>query len=107
LKGESEGFSTTPVSREATMHLFVKHVLFPALAPAAVVGLYFTPVEVFGCVNRGLMALGVVLVSSTAALVTTGIGVRGRTRDPASWNWWLLSTLILLLPIALVLGPLG
>jgi hypothetical protein len=81
-----------------TMNPFIKPVTLPAVAPAAVVGLYFTPVVLFGCVNRGLMAI--VLVSTVAAAVTIGIGVPSTGR-------WLLSTLILLLPIALVIGPLG
>jgi len=89
------------------MHLFMRHVVLPALAPAAVVGLYFTPVLLFGCVNRGLMALGVVLLSAVAAFVTAGLGIRAKARrDPAS-DWWLISTLILTLPIVLLLGPLG
>ena len=35
----------------------LRHVALPAVAPAAIVGLYFTPVLLFGCVNRGLLAL--------------------------------------------------
>jgi hypothetical protein len=90
-----------------TIDTFVKHVVVPAVAPAAIVGLYFTPVLLFGCVNRGLMALAVVLVSAVAAFVTISQGVRAKTRNDPSSSWWLLSTLILLLPLALVLGPLG
>ncbi len=70
----------------------IRHIALPAVAPAAVTGLYFTPVAVFGCVNRGLMALSVVLLSA---------------RHDPSVDWWLLTTLILLLPIALIVGPLG
>jgi hypothetical protein len=90
-----------------TVHVFLKHIALPAVAPAAVVGLYFTPVLLFGCVNRGLMALAVVLISAVAAFVTIGIGLRAKARNHPSSNWWLISTLILVLPIALVLGPLG
>jgi hypothetical protein len=89
------------------MNPLIGHIFLPAIAPAAVIGLYFTPVEAFGCVNRGLMALAVVLVSTVAAFITVGIGLRMRALNPASSNWWLVSTLILVLPIALVLGPLG
>lgn len=89
------------------MTAFLKHIGLPAIAPAAVVALYFTPVHVFGCVNRGLMAVAVVLLSAVAALVTTRLAVRAKTQDHASSTWWLLSTLILILPIVLVLGPLG
>lgn len=89
------------------MNVVVKHVALPALAPAAVVGLYFTPVLLFGCVNRGWMALAVVLVSAVAACVTAGIALHTKTRGHPSSNWWMISTLILTLPIVLVLGPLG
>jgi hypothetical protein len=85
----------------------VKHIVLPAAAPIAIVALYFTPVLVFGCVNRGLLAVAIVLVSAVAACVTTGKGVRARVQGLPTANWWLLSTLILVMPIALVLGPLG
>jgi hypothetical protein len=85
----------------------VKHIALPAAAPVAIIGLYFTPVLVFGCVNRGLLAVAIVLVSAVTACVTTGKGVRARTQGLPSANWWVLSTLILVMPIALVLGPLG
>jgi choline-glycine betaine transporter len=89
------------------MKVFVRHIAVPAVAPAAVIGLYFTPVLLFGCVNRGLMALAVVLISAIAACVTSGIAVRARAQGLSSAQWWLLSTLILLVPIVLVVGPLG
>jgi hypothetical protein len=85
----------------------VKHIALPAAAPVAVIGLYFTPVLVFGCVNRGLLAVAIVLASAVAACVTTGKGVRAKAQGLPSANWWLLTTLILVMPIALVLGPLG
>jgi hypothetical protein len=94
-------------SESPTIKLLVRHIALPAVAPAAVIGLYFTPVLLFGCVNRGLMAVTVVLISGIAACVTTGIGVRARAQGRSSANWWLVSTLILVAPIALLLGPLG
>lgn len=87
--------------------LLVKHILVPAIAPAAIVGLYFTPVLLFGCLNRGLMAVAVVLISAVAAFVITGMNLRATIENRASSTWWLLSALILLLPLVLVLGPLG
>ena len=85
----------------------VRHVALPAAAPLAIIGLYFTPVLLFGCVNRGLLALAIVVISAIAACVTTGRGVRAKAQGLPSANLWLLSTLILVMPIALVLGPLG
>jgi hypothetical protein len=54
------------------------------------------------------MALGVVFLATIAAVATTAKGVSERKRgDTESANWWLLTTLILLLPIALLVDPLG
>ena len=85
---------------------FVKHVALPALAPAVLIGLYFTPVLLFGCVNRGLLAVGVALFSAAAAFVTVGIALRLRVQGKPA-GLWILSTLILTSPLALLLGPLG
>jgi hypothetical protein len=96
--------------------LLLRHVLLPALAPAALVVLAFTPLTVIGCVQRGLMALGVVIVSAAAALGTARRALRAQAEarvqvqrgEPSSnlASWWLLTTLILLLPLALLV-PLG
>ncbi len=80
----------------------------PSMASVALVGLYFTPKGVFGCANRGYMALGVVLLSTIGAVLTTWKGVCARRRGESdATGWWLVSTLILLLPIILLFGPLG
>lgn len=88
------------------MNALLRHVALPAVAPAAVIGLYFTPVLLFGCVNRGLLALAIVLLSAAAAFVTVGIGLREQARGRSSAKW-LVSTVILTTPLVLVLGPLG
>jgi hypothetical protein len=75
-----------------------KHLVLPAIAPAAIVGLYFTPVMLFGCVNRGLIAIAVALISAGAAFVTTRIGVKARGQGQP-WSGWLVSTVILLSPL--------
>jgi hypothetical protein len=85
----------------------VRHVLLPAVAPLAIVGLYFTPVSLIGCANRGLLALLVAGISAIAAFTTVAIAIRGRARGDRSSSWWILSTLIFALPLALLLGPLG
>jgi hypothetical protein len=84
----------------------LRHVALPAVAPAAIIGLYFTPVLLFGGVHRGLLALAVVLLSAGAAFVTVGIGLREQARGRSSARW-LISTAILTTPLVLVLGPLG
>jgi len=72
-----------------------------------VIGLYFTPVVLFGCVNRGLLALAVVLLSTGTAVLTLRLSLRARVQNPLLSSWWLISTLILILPLVLVIGPLG
>ena len=78
----------------------LRHVALPALAPAALVGLFFTPVMLFGCVNRGLLALAIALGSAVGAFVTLGIAFRLRARrahtsyavdraaSPPGPRWW-------------------
>ena len=89
------------------MNVYVKHIALPAVAPALIVGLYFTPVALFGCANRGLIALSIVFISAVCAFVAIGLGFTARARrDPAS-RWWIISALIFTLPLALVAGPLG
>jgi RsiW-degrading membrane proteinase PrsW (M82 family) len=89
------------------MNLLVKHVALPAVAPALIVGLYFTPLTVFGCVTRGLIAVAVALASAAFAFVAIGFAFSAtRRRDPIS-KWWMLSAAILTLPLALLVGPLG
>jgi Na+-driven multidrug efflux pump len=88
------------------MNLPVKHIVRPALAPAAIIGFYFTPVSLIGCVNRGLLALAVVLLAA-AAYVAIRQGRRSSRPQDRSSIWRLISTAILILPLILVLGPLG
>ncbi len=82
------------------------HVVLPALAPASLVGLWFTPVLLFGCVNRGLLALAIALGSAIGAFVTLGIAFRLRARQQPS-GYWVLTAAILTLSLALLVGPLG
>lgn len=84
----------------------LRHVALPALAPAALVGLFFTPVMLFGCVNRGLLALAIALGSAVGAFVALGIAFRLRARREPSGRW-VLTAAILTLPLALLVGPLG
>ena len=89
------------------MNVYVKHILWPAVAPALIVGLYFTPVMVFGCVARGLIAVSIALISAICAFGAIWFGFSAQKRyDPLSW-WWILSAAIFTLPLVLLVGPLG
>jgi len=86
----------------------IRYLILPLIAPVTLICLYFTPKTVFGCANRGYLALAVVLLSMIAAVPTAMTGAAAKRRganDEA--NWWLLTTLILLSPLVLLIGPLG
>ena len=89
------------------MNPIIKHLAIPAFAPMAIIALYFTPKEVFGCANRGYLALGVVLLATIGALVCTAKGVALQRQGSQEVGWWLASTLILLAAVLLLFGPLG
>ena len=87
---------------------FFRHLILPLVAPATLICLYFTPKTVFGCANRGLMALAAVFLAMVASIPTAMKGAAAKRRganDEA--NWWLVTTLILLSPLVLIIGPLG
>lgn len=89
------------------MGRLARHVLLPLLAPLAIVALYFTPVTLIGCANRGYAALGIAVLALIAGLVVAITALqRSRRRDP-DWAWWGITAAILALPAALLLGPLG
>ncbi|RII28445.1 MAG: hypothetical protein CXR31_00760 [Geobacter sp.] len=89
------------------MDRLARHILLPAVAPAAIIGLYVTPVALIGCMNRGLLALGIVVVSLVAGIAMGVVGIKTCRRDPATRWWWIASIFILATPAFLVLGPLG
>jgi hypothetical protein len=86
----------------------IRHLILPLVAPAAIVWLYFTPKTVFGCANRGYIALTVVFLALAAAVVTASKVVAEKRRgETEAANWWIVNTLILLSPLVLLVGPLG
>jgi hypothetical protein len=87
---------------------FIRHLILPLIAPATLICLYFTPKTVFGCANRGYVALAAVFLALIAAVPTAMKGAAAKRRganDEA--NWWLVTTLILVSPLVLLVGPLG
>ena len=76
----------------------LRHVLLPALAPAAFLLVASTPVEVLGCLNRGLTALSVAMVSVIGGLIFAVKGGLGRRRGDPDSRWWVVSALILAIP---------
>jgi len=83
-----------------------RHIILPALAPAAFLLVAATPVETLGCFTRGLMALTIAMVSVISGLILAVKGHLGRWRGDPDAHWWVLSAIILAIPPAalLVLG---
>jgi hypothetical protein len=87
---------------------FIRHLILPLIAPATLIILYFTPKTVFGCANRGYMALAVVFLALVAAVATVKKSITARRQgDQEIANWWTVTTLILVSPLVLLAGPLG
>lgn len=81
------------------MNSFTRHILLPAILLLIFFMIALSPVEVLGCRNRGLLALAVSLISGLSALGTAIIGVKGRIRGDSKAIWWVLSTLVLTIPV--------
>ena len=77
----------------------IAHILYPAIMPALFFLIALTPVEVLGCRNRGLLAFLVALASGIAALVCVVTALKGRLRGDADSERWIISTLILTIPV--------
>jgi hypothetical protein len=81
------------------MKRIVYHVILPAIMPALFFIVTSTPIEVLGCLVRGLIALLIAFVSGLAALEAAIIGAKGRVRHERNTVWWVTSTLILVIPV--------
>jgi hypothetical protein len=80
-----------------------RHVVFPALAPAAFYLVASTPVEVLSCFNRGLLALSIAMVSVICGLIFAVKGGLGKRRGDPQAHWWAITALILAIPPAALL----
>lgn len=80
-----------------------RHVLFPALVPVLFLAVAATPVDVLGCRNRGLLALGIAFFSVLTGLyAAVRAGKLRRTGNPEG-QWWLATAITLAIaPIALL-----
>ncbi|MHC1741905.1 MAG: hypothetical protein AB9873_02615 [Syntrophobacteraceae bacterium] len=85
------------------MTRFVRHVIIPGVAPVLFLAIALTPVAVFGCRARGLLALAVSLLSGLAAVGVALRGVRARLRGQEESPWWLVTTLLLTIPVVALL----
>jgi hypothetical protein len=80
-----------------------RHILLPALAPLLFLVVATTPVDVLGCVTRGLLAVAIAFLSVLAGLASAFVGARGRKQGNPDANWWATSALILAIPAVLLI----
>ena len=70
------------------MRRIVYHVIIPAVMPVLFFTVALTPVEMLGCVVRGLIALLIAFMSGLGALGAAIIGAKGRARHAGNSIWW-------------------
>jgi hypothetical protein len=58
-----------------------------------------SPVDLLGCRTRGLLALLLAFASGIGALVTAVLALRGRVKGDAGSGRWMLTALILTIPV--------
>lgn len=75
------------------------HVTYPAFMTVLFFAVALSPVNLLGCKTRGLLALSISLVSGIAALFTAITALKGRLRGNTDSRWWIISTLILTIPV--------
>ena len=80
-----------------------RHILLPSFAPVLFLVVATTPVDVLGCLNRGLLAVAIAFLSILAGLGSAVAGVRGRMRGDPAANWRATSALILAVPAVLLI----
>lgn len=80
-----------------------RHVLIPGAVPLLFFAIALSPVEVLDCRTRGLLALTVSLASGLAAVGIAFRGVKARFRGQELSAWWLLTTLVLTVPVVAML----
>lgn len=81
----------------------VPYLALPALLPVLFFVNAALPETVLGCTNRGLVALAIALFSGLTALVTAIIALRRQASGNPESTLWIISTLILTLPVVALL----
>ncbi len=85
----------SPVIFKGTLH----RIFIPVLISILFFAVAATPVELLGCRNRGLIAFVIALISGLASLGAAVIALKGRLRNDPDTYSWILTSLILLIPV--------
>ncbi len=81
----------------------LNHIILPALMPFAFLIIAATPVQTLGCFNRGLIAFLIALTSGLAGVWTAFKAARSSMRGEPSAQYWIASSLILVIPVILLI----
>jgi uncharacterized membrane protein YjfL (UPF0719 family) len=76
----------------------LNHIAIPTLLPIIFFIVAATPVELFGCRLRGLIAVTLALAGGLLGLATVSKGLLDMIRNRPGSVWWIATTLILSLP---------
>ena len=79
------------------------HIILPLIIVIAFFGNAFTPVEVLGCRTRGIVAIIITFISAILALSFSIIAINRRLQKNENSFWWIISSLILTIPIIALL----
>jgi hypothetical protein len=80
-----------------------RHILLPAGAPLLFLVVATTPVDVLGCLTRGLLAVAIAFLSILAGVGAAIVGARGKIQGNPDANWWATSALVLAIPAVLLI----
>lgn len=76
-----------------------RHILIPLIVPLAFFIVVATPVELLGCRTRGLIGVGIALAGGLAGIACAVKGLIGKIKNAPASGYWMVSTIILALPI--------
>ena len=81
----------------------IRHFLVPAIMPVLFFAVALSPVELLGCRTRGLVALFIAFMSGLAGLGAAVMALKGRRKGEAGSERWIVTTLILTIPVVAML----
>jgi len=81
----------------------IRHFILPTIMPVLFFAVALSPVELLGCRTRGLIALSIAFVSGLAGVGAAVMALKGRLKGEAGSEKWILTALILTIPVVALL----
>jgi len=81
------------------MNPVIRHIATPAVMSAVFFAVALSPVSLLGCRTRGLAALSIALLSGLLSIWAAGTALAGKSRGDTDASWWIISSLILAIPV--------